>query len=409
MNILFVLECTGLMTNGTTASCIRFAEELNKRGHKVTCIGNELKGNEKPTENYVEFKNYNFPIFQSLIQKEGFQFVKIEHDKLYNLIKENDCVHFFLSFKLASVAYLIARSLNKAVTGAFHLQPDTITSAIHMNFAPLNAIIYKGFKTYLYKKIQYIHCPSKMIEHELRRHHYNNELRVISNGINPFWKKVEAEKEFKDKFVVTMVGRLADEKRQDTLIKAVKYSKHEKDIKLILCGQGPNKKKYEKLIKKQHFTNEALIKFMTQEELRNFLSTVDLYCHCSDAEIEGLSCVEAFSCGAVPVISNSKLSATSQFALCDESIYKKGDYKDLAKKIDYWFENKDKLASYSLKYQELSKEYALDIQVDKFEKFFSDAINNYNPSKLSLKDKRKIKHIYKILSKKNIVNEMPKL
>lgn len=408
MKILFVLECTALMTNGTTASCIRFAEELNKRGHEVTCIGCELKGKEKPTEHYAEFKNYKFPIFESLIEKEGFQFVKVDNVKLYDLIKKTDCVHFFLSFKLASNAFFIARSLNKPVTGAFHLQPDTITSAIHMNFAPLNALIYKGFKTYLYKKIQYIHCPSKMIENELRRHNYKNELRVISNGITPFWHKVEAEKPFKDKFVITMVGRLADEKRQDTLIKAIKYSKHEKDIKLILCGQGPNQKKYEKLIKKQKFTNEALIRFMSQEDLRKFLSTVDLYCHCSDAEIEGLSCVEAFSCGAVPIISNSKLSATSQFALCDESIYKKGNYKDLAKKIDYWFENKDKLEEYSLKYQALSKDYALDIQVLKFEQFFMDAIKNYEPYKLSNKDKRKIKNIYRILIKNNILNEMPK-
>lgn len=409
MKILFVLECTALMTNGTTASCIRFAEELNKRGHQVTCIGCELKGKEKPTEYYAEFENFKFPIFESLIEKEGFQFVKIDDIKLYNLIKESDCVHFFLSFKLASHAFFIARSLGVPVTGAFHLQPDTITSAIHMNFAPLNAAIYKGFKHYLYKKIDYIHCPSKMIERELRRHHYNNELRVISNGITPFWHKVEAEKEFKDKFVVTMVGRLADEKRQDTLIKAIKYSKHESDIKLILCGQGPNKEKYEKLIKKQKFTNEALIRFMSQEDLRKFLSTVDLYCHCSDAEIEGLSCVEAFSCGAVPVISNSKLSATNQFALCDESIYKKGCYKDLAKKIDYWFENRDMLSEYSLKYQELSKEYALEIQVEKFEQFFNDAITNYKPYKLSNRDKKKTKKIYKKLIKEKVVNEMPEL
>ncbi len=147
---------------------------------------------------------------------------------------------------------------------------------------------------------------------------------------------------------------------------------------------------------------------MSQEDLRKFLSTVDLYWHCSVAEIEGLSCVEAFSCGAVPVISDSKLSATSQFALCDESIFKKDDYKNLAKKIDYWFENRDKLAEISLKYQELSKEYALDIQIQKFEQFFSDAINNYKPYDLSKRDKKKINHIYKKLIKDNIVNKMPK-
>ncbi len=409
MRILFVLECTGLMTNGTTASCIRFANELNKKGNEVTCIGCELKEEKKPIEKYVEFKNYKFPFFQPLIEKEGFQFIKIDNFKLYNLIKESDCVHFFLPFKLASNAFLIARSLNVPVTGAFHLQPDTITSAIHMNFRFLNSMIYSGFRKYLYKKIEYIHCPSKMIEKELKRHKYKNELRVISNGITPFWHKVESKPQYKDKFVVTMVGRLASEKRQDTLIKAIKESKYEKNIQLVLCGQGPNKEKYLKLAKKLKLTNGIIIKFLTQEELRIFLSQANLYCHCSDAEIEGLSCVEAFSCGTVPIISNSKLSATHQFALCEESIYKRGDYKDLARKIDYWYENKDKLDEYSIKYQNLSKEYALEIEVEKFEQFFIDAVNNYKPYQLSYKDKRKIKRIYKKLIKENIVNEMPNL
>ena len=39
MKILFALECANQPTNGTTASCIRFAKELEKKGHEVTIIG----------------------------------------------------------------------------------------------------------------------------------------------------------------------------------------------------------------------------------------------------------------------------------------------------------------------------------------------------------------------------------
>ena len=41
MKILFVLECANQPTNGTTASCIRFAKELEKKGHEVSIIGCE--------------------------------------------------------------------------------------------------------------------------------------------------------------------------------------------------------------------------------------------------------------------------------------------------------------------------------------------------------------------------------
>jgi len=413
MKVLFVLECSALMTNGTTASCLRFANELNKKGHKVTVIGCELKGKARPIENYVEFKNYKVIIFDGLIHKEGFQFVKVENDKLNNLIKENDVIHFFLPFKLANNARLIAEAYNKPVTGAFHLQPDSITSAIHMNNRFLNWCIYKGFYTYMYKRIDFIHCPSKMIADKLKEYKYDNQLRIISNGISSFWHRVEAKKNpnYNNKFVVSMVGRLADEKRQDLLIKAVKQSKHEKDIQLVLCGQGPNKHKLEKLCNKLKFTNKPIFEFLSQEQLREFLSSIDLYVHCSDAEIEGLSCVEAFTCGVVPVISDSKLSASSNFALCDESLFKHGNYKDLATKIDYWFEHEKERLEYSKKYIELSKEYALELQVTKFEKFLSDAIEYKKTNKAKpfnrRKDIKKQRRIFKKLLKAKKIDALP--
>lgn len=416
MKILFVLECGALMTNGTTASCVRFANELNKKGHIVTVVGCKAKDN-KPVEYYEELEDYTVPVFNKLVLQDGFQFVKVDDARLYNIIKEQDLVHIFLPFKLGSHARLIANTLGIPVTAAFHLQPDSITSAIHMSWGWINGIIYKSFKKYLYRRIDIVHTPSVMIRDVLKKYKYKNDLRVISNGITDFWNRVDATKpdEYKDKFVVSMVGRLSDEKKQKVLIKALKYSKHEKDIVLVLCGKGPNEALYKKLIEKQKFTNKAEIKFLSQEDLRYFLSYIDLYVHCSVAEIEGLSCVEAFTCGAVPVIANSKLSATPTFALCEESLFKANNSKDLARKIDYWFENREKIKEYSLKYMELSKEYALPIQVEKFEKMFSDAVelkksgNSVVDKVYCKKDYKEKKKIFKGLLKKGVINEMPKL
>lgn len=399
MKIIFVLECAGLMTNGTTASCIRFANELSKKGHEIIVLG--CNYSNKPTDNYVILENYNVPFFDGLIHKEGFQFVKVNDNILYETIKGSDVVHFFLPFKLAKHAFLIAEGLNIPTTGAFHLQPDSITSAIHIKSKFINKRIYKGFNKYIYKYIGLIHTPSAMIKNKLVEYGYKNDLRVISNGISDFWHRVDASKpcEYKDKFIVTMVGRLADEKRQDLLIKAVSKSKYEKNIQLILCGKGPNEKKYRKMFKKYKFTNEPQIKFMSQEDLRYFLSYVDLYVHCSDAEIEGLSCVEAFTCGAVPVISDSPLSATKDFALCNESIFEHGNYKSLSNRIDYWYENQNLISSYSEKYINLSKEYAIPIQVEKFEEFFADAKRSYAIHCLPKKLEKEKKKIFKRLNK----------
>ena len=61
----------------------------------------------------------------------------------------------------------------------------------------------------------------------------------------------------------------------------------------------------------------------------------------ADMEIEAMSCMEAFAGGLVPVIANSKKSATPQFALDERSLFKAGDSRSLAEKIDYWIEHED--------------------------------------------------------------------
>ena len=65
----------------------------------------------------------------------------------------------------------------------------------------------------------------------------------------------------------------------------------------------------------------------------------DLYVHTSDAEIEAMSCMEAFACGLVPVIADSPRSATPQFALDERSLFPAGDTDALAERIDWWIEH----------------------------------------------------------------------
>ena len=176
-----------------------------------------------------------------------------------------------------------------------------------------------------------------------------------------------------------MVGRLSGEKRQDLLIKAIKHSAHEKDIQLILLGKGPKLKKINKLSK--GLTNPLINKVVDQEELKKIINYCDLYVHASDAESEAIACIEAFSCGKVPVISDSKVSATNHFALDSRCLFKAGDYMSLKEKIDYFFENRDELAPLSEKYYEYGKSFSLEICVKKLEEMFYDAIDTFNEDK----------------------------
>ena len=416
MKIVFVLECANSITNGTGATCYRFARELQKKGHEVIMLGEEMKDGEVSKFTYYGLKHYKFPIFEGLITKDGFNFVYCDPKVIYEAIKGADLVHLFIAFKLCSVARLIAETLNVPVTSAFHLQPQNITSAIHLGKAPLiNNILFYSFKRYLYAHVRHVHCPSEMIKNQLVAHHYNNQYHVISNGITPHYHRVDVQKpeEIKDKIVVTMSGRLAPEKRQDLIIKAVAKSKYNKQIQVIFCGKGPSEHRYRHLAKKKGLANELMIRFCDRRQLREILSYTDVYVHASDFEIEGISAIEAIACGAVPVISDSKLSATSSFSLSPHCIFHHGSPKSLREHIEYFIEHPQEREELSIAYQEEGKKYHLGKMVEKTEEMFAQAIADHKAgldpvqNRVRKKDVKKKRKLYKRLIAAGVVNEMP--
>ena len=110
--------------------------------------------------------------------------------------------------------------------------------------------------------------------------------------------------------------------------------------------------------------------FYKQEELRNLLWQADLYVHAADVEIEAIACLEAMACGKVPVISDSKKSATRQFALDERSLFRHGSSRDLAQKIEYWIEHPEERRAMEERYYQRSRIFRLEYSVKKAERMF---------------------------------------
>lgn len=110
----------------------------------------------------------------------------------------------------------------------------------------------------------------------------------------------------------------------------------------------------------------------------------DLYVHTSDAEIEAMSCMEAFACGLVPVIADSPRSATPQFALDERSLFPAGDSDALAQRIDWWIEHPEERKDMELRYAEHAKQYALEKSIEQTEEMFRMAIEEQKAVKESL-------------------------
>lgn len=371
MIITLVMDQYGSTNNGTTVTAMRLCETLKKHGHTVRVI----TGSKVDDEDVFVVKQYHIPFFQNLIESQGMVFARPEPQIIKKAIEGSDVVHFLMPFRLQKKTKKIADELGIPTTAAFHVQPENITSTLYLNKSKkVNDLIYYSFLKNFYQKFNHIHCPSNMIKEQLEEHNYKAKLHVISNGVSDNFKPMEVEKptEYKDKFVILMIGRYSREKRQDLLIEAIKKSKYEKDIQLILVGKGPLK---DSLVKQgEGMTNPIVFKFVNQQQLLEIINYSDLYVHASDVEIEAISCIEAFSCGLVPIISNSELCATKQFALSDYNLFDHGDSDSLKDKIDFLIENKKIRDELSRKYVDYALQFRLDNCVKEIEKMFEEAI-----------------------------------
>ena len=374
MKILIVIDQFDDANNGTTISAKRFAEGLINLGHEVYIVSTG-----EPRENKYVVKAMPLPIIVSkIVKSQGMTFAIPNKDILKEAISKVDVVHFYMPFVLSYQALKIAEELNVPRTAAFHVQPENITYTISLGKnTKVNDKIYEFFRDKFFNRFKHIHCPSEFIANELKKHGYTAKTYVISNGVGPDFKyrKNDKKQEFKDKFVITMIGRLSNEKRQDLIFDAISKSKYSDKIQLVLAGKGPKYNRYKKLGEKLH--NKPVIDFFDKEHLLELLGMTDLYIHSADAEIEAISCIEAFACGIVPIIANSPKSATPQFALDERSLFEAGNSDDLAKKIDYWIENEVERKNMEIKYSEHAENYRIEKSMKKIEGMFEDAIREY--------------------------------
>ena len=187
------------------------------------------------------------------------------------------------------------------------------------------------------------------------------------------YQKSEKPENLKDKIVITMVGRLSGEKRQDLLIESVKKLKYADKIQLVFAGNGTMKNHYEKL--GEDLKNKPIMQFYEKEDLKKLLSYTDLYVHTSDAEIEAISCIEAIATGLVPIIAKSDISATKQFALDERSLFTAGNSDELAEKIAYWLEHPEEKAKMEKEYAKFAENFKIENSIKKIEEMFQEEIN----------------------------------
>lgn len=376
MVIVLVTDTFNTNNNGTTISAMHFARALAQRGHRIRVIacGEPSRSGMDQETGYEMFyvPELKIPIASRFAHKQHTLFAKPVRATLEKAIGGADAVHIYQPWPLGSAAQRTARRLGVPALAAFHVQPENITYNIGLGwFPPAAHLIYFLLYLFFYRRFGHIHCPSKFIAAQLRSHGYKAWLHVISNGVHPEFCPGEGCKTHieGEPFKVLMVGRLSPEKRQELLIRAVSKSRYADAIQLCFAGRGPWEKKLRRMGRR--LPRPPVFGYYDRRELVELIRGSDLYIHTSDIEIEGIACIEAFSCGLVPVISDSRHSAAMQFALSAENLFKAGNAASLAQRLDYWLEDAQRLKAAGERYASYGREYSLTRSVKQMERVYA--------------------------------------
>jgi len=373
--IVLVNDTFHVNNSGTTISAMRFARVLKEHGHtiRILTVGEPSEsGLDETTGFYMHFvPELWIPIVTHFARKQSTCFGKGTRALVENAVRGADVVHIYQPWPMGVAAARAARRLGVPAIGAFHTQPQNLTYNAGMKRFPPAARFVHFMLQLFYGRFEHIHCPSSMIAAQLRGRGYKSWLHIISNGVDAAFRPDESVPKFDDGlFHIAMVGRLSPEKHQALLIKAAMESRYSDRIQLHFAGSGPDERKLKRM--SSHLKNAPAFGMYSQDDLIRLLRRSHLYVHTSDIEIEGMGCSEALGCGLVPVISDSRLSATGQFALIPESLFKAGDHKSLASRVDYWIGNPQRRSEMSECYaQYMKRDYSLVSSVRQMERVYS--------------------------------------
>jgi glycosyltransferase involved in cell wall biosynthesis len=381
MKVLFVCNNAYNRGNGLAVSVHNTMRKLREHGvdARLMAIANPDPAGPQPD---FPLAHWKFPLFESIIYANGFAFARIDRERIREALEWADIVHIQEAMFLENAVVRMARKMGKTLTATFHLYPHNVSANLGLpkhNF--VNWPLVHNWKRLVFNHCTDIQCPTAVVRDYLVKQGFKARLHVISNGIDIPAEPVKATQVPADGTVdILCIGRLAKEKSQNTLLDAMRYSRHADRIRLVFAGNGPKAKAYkkmaERLYKQGVLRIPASFGFYTHDELHELARKSYLYIHCAWVEVEGLSCLESLREGIVPVIAQGELIGTSVFALGPESLYPVYDSKTLAERIDWWIEHAELRNQMAQRYADYTREFDNDKTIEALIGMFRQALES---------------------------------
>lgn len=381
--------------SGVADSALTLGKELAKRGHDICFFvpaftakeyqKSKLPIGEPDLDPHIKIVRFwSLPLLNSpnsqdrLVLFTGWRWWQVKKFR-------PDIIHINTASLLGLDGLLAGKILRVPVIGTSHTPVLEFIKYVPGQ-SKILATIFSYFTSWFYNHCQYVTGPSKYILADMQKYGFHNRSKTMSNLIDVSnFKPVASEqkKELKNKFGLPdfnllYVGRLAEEKHIDVLIKAIYLLKKEiPDIKLALTGHGSAEKNLHDLVQELNLINEVIFcGTIPFSDLIELYQASDVFAVASTAETQCIGLMQAMAVG-LPVI-GVRYGGLVEY-ITDETgfLIDVGDYKTLADLVSFLYHNKheiEKLGNGGLAW---AKNFSIDQIAGDWEDLFKKVIDNY--------------------------------
>ena len=350
--------------------------ELSKKGHEVHFITYSQPVRLDALSSNLHYHEVNVPDYP-LFKYEPYELAL--SSKLFDVISKHkiDVLHVHYAIPHAYAAYMAKKILKE---NGYNIPIITTLHGTDITLVGNNPF-YKPAVTFSINKSDIVTCVSKSLMEDTREFFgIKREIKVIPNfiDIDKYARKhnlcqgnMLAQD---DEKIIVHVSNFRPLKRIIDVLKIFEKINQKINSKLIMVGDGPDKKKAKEFLRKNNLKNKVIFLGKTSE-VDEILCSSDLFLLPSEKESFGLAALEAMAL-KVPVIS------TNTGGLKDLNINGNSGYTSDIGDIDSMAKNAIKILSddslkkkYRIQAFENAKKYDIKTVIPLYEKIYDQALN----------------------------------
>jgi 1,2-diacylglycerol 3-alpha-glucosyltransferase len=296
---------------GAIVSMEILSEQLIKAGHEIRILSLSQDTTSKKKGNVYEIRSLKIRLYHD----SGVSFAYKDPLVQELIAWKPEVVHSQNEFFSFSFAKYIATEAKAPLIHTYHCNLESFNTLYHVPSHALWKLIISQFSRSRMKNVHLIITPSQKTKNGLLAYRLQNPIKVIPTGIRLERYGTllgESEKNaMKEQLsidplnaqIILCVSRLGKEKNVTELVRILKeVLKERPDTYLVIIGDGPEKKKIEKL--SQELGIASRVRFggaVPHSTIARYYKIGDVLLNASRGETQGLTYAETWASG-VPLV-----------------------------------------------------------------------------------------------------------